>query len=101
MNQFFPDPTKFFGLELGAQSKWSEAAERAIVNGAHTQQDLATLLDKFVTLFVLCPTCRLPEISWTVHRSSVDVSCAACGFHGKLPSNHRLVAYILKHHSAK
>lgn len=94
------DPTKFFGIELGAQSKYQEETERAIVNGAHTAQDLATILDKFVSLFVQCPTCRLPEIKWIVKKNDIDVDCAACGFNGRLPTNHKLVGYILKHRTA-
>jgi hypothetical protein len=39
------DPTKYLGIELGAQSKFGED-ERAIVNGAHQQPDLAVLLNK-------------------------------------------------------
>ena len=53
--------TKFFGTELGAQTTWNEETDRAIVNGAHTTQDLQSLVFKYTELFVLCPNCRLPE----------------------------------------
>ena len=55
--------TKFFGTELGAQTTWTEETERAIVNGAHTTQDLQNNLFKYIDKFVLCPGCRLPETS--------------------------------------
>jgi hypothetical protein len=52
------DPTKFFGLELGSQSKYDRTADRAIVNGAHDGSVLAQHLENFIKLFVLCPGCK-------------------------------------------
>lgn len=52
-------PTKFFGIELGAQSKYSVAEERAVVNGQHQAGDLQKLLDKFIQQFILCPNCKV------------------------------------------
>lgn len=92
-------PTKFFGIELGAQSKYNDKTERAIVNGCHDQTDCAKMLDKFIDLFILCPTCRLPEIKMNVKKSSIKIDCAACGHNGMLPTKHRLLTYILKDHA--
>lgn len=89
-------PTKFFGIELGAQSKYNEATERAIVNGCHDQPDLAKLLEKFIDIFVLCPACRLPEIKMVV-RKTVKIDCAACGHNGVLKTAHKLLTYIVNH----
>eukprot|EP00455_Lapot_gusevi_P028944 TRINITY_DN309_c0_g1_i1.p1 TRINITY_DN309_c0_g1~~TRINITY_DN309_c0_g1_i1.p1 ORF type:complete len:438 (-),score=131.86 TRINITY_DN309_c0_g1_i1:108-1421(-) len=94
-----PDyPTKFFGTELGAQSKFDKKLERAIVNGCHDAPKLAELLDKFIDMFILCPVCRLPEIIWQVdlRREIIRVDCAACGNNSTLTHNHKLVTYILK-----
>ena len=44
LNRGGPEVTKFFGTELGAQTTYDESIDRAIVNGAHTDQDL---LNKF------------------------------------------------------
>lgn len=88
-------PTKFFGIELGAQSKFNKKTERAIVNGQHEAQDLAKLLTKFIDSFVLCPRCRLPEIKLAI-KSNIKYDCAACGDNGVLPTNHRLSGYIVK-----
>lgn len=52
-------PTKFFGIELGAQSKFNVETERAIVNGCHQAGDLQKLLTKFIDQFILCPTCKV------------------------------------------
>ena len=53
--------TKYFGTELGAQSKYDPATDKSIVNGAFDANDLQNHLKKFIETFVLCPNCRLPE----------------------------------------
>jgi translation initiation factor 5 len=45
---FRPDPTKFFGIELGAQVKLDDKTERYIVSGAHDANRLRELLDTFI-----------------------------------------------------
>ena len=52
------DPTKFFGLELGSQSRYEPKEDRAVVNGAHDGRTLSELLNKFIKSFILCPKCR-------------------------------------------
>jgi len=86
-------PTKYFGYELGAQSTFGD---RAIVNGQHTAADLSKLLEKFVETFVLCPKCRLPEITLSVKKGELIVDCAACGRNANLNTAHRLKQFILK-----
>jgi len=86
-------PTKYFGYELGAQSTFGD---RAIVNGQHTAADLSKLLEKFVETFVLCPKCRLPEITLGVKKGELIVDCAACGRNANLNTAHRLKQFILK-----
>ena len=50
---------KFFGCELGAQTTYSEETDRAIVNGAHTDDTLQKLVHRYIEGFVLCPNCGL------------------------------------------
>lgn len=90
--------TKFFGIELGAQSKYTAATERSVVNGAHTAPDLQKLLEKYIDVFILCPTCRLPEIKWEVKKGNIKIDCAACGHNGVINSGHKLVSYVTKNH---
>jgi len=89
-------PTKFFGYELGAQSKFSPRTDRAVVNGAFTAQDLSKTLERFIDAFILCPKCRLPEIKMEVRKEKIRVDCAACGHNTLLETSHRLKQYILK-----
>jgi len=90
-------PTKFFGIELGAQSKYDTKRDVAIVNGAHQTIDLVTLLDKFIDQFILCPNCRLPEITMEVKPKSgtIKVDCRACGHNSPLKTTHKLSTFII------
>lgn len=58
---FSPDPTKFFGCELGAQTQFDFKNDRYIVNGSHDASKLQQLLDGFIKKFVLCQECSNPE----------------------------------------
>ena len=58
----FPaDTTKFFGCELGAQTKHDAASGMSIVNGAHETAKLQQLLEGFIKTFVQCYACHNPE----------------------------------------
>ena len=87
--------TKFFGTELGAQTTWTVETERAIVNGAHTTQDLQTNLFKYVEKFVLCPGCRLPETIYKIKAEMIYSVCAACGAKEPVDMTHKLTVYIV------
>ena len=88
-------PTKFFGIELGAQSKFSSSTDRAVVNGAHQPGDLAKILERFIAQFILCPVCKLPELKMSV-KSSIKIDCAACGHNSTIKTGHKLAQYIIK-----
>lgn len=110
-------PTKYFGCELGAQTLFdfkvsyskptetcqtnfflSQKNERFIVNGSHDAVKLQDLLDGFIRKFVLCPECENPETDLIVStkKNTVSQGCKACGYHGLLISNHKLMTFILK-----
>lgn len=89
-------PTKYFGIELGAQSNYDRKTERAVVNGRHELSTLASHLEKFIDQFILCPNCRLPEIKMSVKKSNIKIDCAACGYNQPLKTAHRLATYIQK-----
>jgi len=46
--------TKYFGCELGAQSKFDEKTGIALVNGAHDNSKLVALLEIFIKKYVQC-----------------------------------------------
>lgn len=93
-----PDlPTKYFGTELGALSKFDTKLEKAIVNGKHEQDTLIRLLNSFIKKFVLCGKCGNPETTFRVTKSNIYMDCKACGHTTTVPSTEKLTTYILKH----
>jgi len=94
--------TKFFGCELGAQSKWDEKEQSCIVNGEHGQNVLqAKLCDEFIPKFVLCSNCGLPETDMKVRKEMVRFQCAACGSESFADMTHKLCTFILKEGTGK
>ncbi|GAW82800.1 eukaryotic translation initiation factor 5 [Plasmodium gonderi] len=89
-------PTKFFGCELGTMVKFEENEEKAIVNGAHKEHDLVTILDKFIEMYVLCPHCLLPETDIIVKKGFLICKCNACGNIGELNNSHKIATYMIK-----
>lgn len=94
--------TKFFGVELGAQSKYDPKRDNGVgvVNGSFQTKELQKHLKTFVYEIVLCPNCRYPETTITKcdkKREQIHVECAACGHSGPLPTEHRIVQYFIKH----
>jgi translation initiation factor 5 len=95
--------TKFFGCELGAQSKWTLAADRAVLTGAHQTGDLQEMIFLYIEKFVLCGSCRNPETKLKVKVKSGTISrtCAACGAKSSVDMGHKLCNFILKEAKAK
>jgi len=88
--------TKFFGCELGAQSRWEDKEEASIVNGAFEGAIMqAKLCDVFLPKFVLCANCGLPETDMKVKKEVVKFECAACGHAYDADMRHKLITYIL------
>merc|ERR1712161_77238 len=87
--------SKFFGCELGAQTKYIEDTDRAIVNGAHTDSVLQNLVHIYVQGFVLCPNCNLPETKYKIKGGCIFHNCAACGAKDMLDMSHKLCTFIL------
>lgn len=89
--------TKYFGCELGAQSKYDAKKNLSVVNGAHDINTFNTHLDTFINRFILCPNCALPEIDMSVKKDTINIKCAACGYAGVCQHmQHRLATYIVK-----
>jgi translation initiation factor 5 len=88
--------TKFFGCELGAQVKCDDKTDRYIVNGAHDADKLQSLLDVFITKFVLCGSCKNPETDLVLKSGNIIKQCQACGQISEVDMRHKLTSYILK-----
>ncbi|KAK9480586.1 domain found in IF2B/IF5-domain-containing protein [Lipomyces japonicus] len=89
--------TKFFGLELGAQTSVNESTDRYMVNGAHDAAKLQDLLDVFIQKFVLCKECKNPETDIVITRDQMLYrDCKACGKRSPIDIRHKLAGVILK-----
>lgn len=89
--------TKYFGCELGAQSKFDEKTGVSLVNGAHDTAKLAGLLEIFIKKYVQCYGCGNPETEVLITKTQmVQLKCAACGFISDVDMRDKLTSFILK-----
>lgn len=89
--------TKYFGCELGAQSKFDEKTGTALVNGAHDTAKLAGLLENFIKKYVQCDGCGNPETEIIITKTQmINLKCAACGFLSDVDMRDKLTTFILK-----
>jgi translation initiation factor 5 len=97
LNREAPEVTKYFGTELGAQTTYSgePGNERAIVNGAHTDQTLQEKIKIYIEKFVLCATCKLPETHYKIKDGVITQKCLACGSKSLCDMGHKLTTFIV------
>ena len=89
--------TKYFGCELGAQSKFSEDSGQSLVNGAHDSRTLSDVLEGFIKKFVQCYACGNPETVIEVDkRGNITLTCKACGHVSDVDPRHKLNTFIIK-----
>ncbi|KAK1302610.1 Eukaryotic translation initiation factor 5 [Acorus calamus] len=89
--------TKYFGCELGAQSKFDEKTGLSHVNGAHDTVKLAGLLENFIKKYVQCYGCGNPETEINITKSQmITMKCAACGYLSDVDMRDKLTTFILK-----
>lgn len=89
--------TKYFGCELGAQSKFDEKTGTSHVNGAHDTAKLAGLLENFIKKYVQCYGCGNPETEILITKSQmIQLKCAACGFVSDVDMRDKLTTFIVK-----
>eukprot|EP00598_Pedospumella_elongata_P005487 CAMPEP_0184966878 /NCGR_PEP_ID=MMETSP1098-20130426/409_1 /TAXON_ID=89044 /ORGANISM="Spumella elongata, Strain CCAP 955/1" /LENGTH=433 /DNA_ID=CAMNT_0027488233 /DNA_START=240 /DNA_END=1541 /DNA_ORIENTATION=- len=98
LNREAPEITKFFGCELGSQTTYAADSDRAIVNGAHRDQDLQNHLSRYIENFVLCKNCRLPETHYKIKDGMISQKCLACGAKESVDMTHKLTSFILAQH---
>lgn len=88
--------TKYFGCELGAQSKFDEKTGTSHVNGAYDTAKLAGLVEN-IKKYVQCYGCGNPETKILITKSQMlTLKCAACGFISDVVMRDKLTTFILK-----
>ncbi|KAG9129392.1 hypothetical protein Leryth_024229 [Lithospermum erythrorhizon] len=89
--------TKYFGCELGAQSKFDEKTGTSLVNGSHDTPKLAGLLENFIKKYVQCYGCGNPETEIVITKTQmIQLKCAACGFVSDVDMRDKLSSFIIK-----
>lgn len=89
--------TKYFGCELGAQSKFDEKIGTSLVNGSHETAKLAGLLENFIKKYVQCYGCGNPETEIVITKNQmIQLNCVACGFVSDVDMRDKLTTFILK-----
>lgn len=89
--------TKYFGCELGAQSKFDQKTGISLVNGAHDTAKLALLLENFIKKYVQCYGCGNPETEILITKTQmITLKCAACGFISDVDMRDKLTTFIIK-----
>ncbi|XP_057974988.1 eukaryotic translation initiation factor 5-like [Malania oleifera] len=88
---------KYFGCELGAQSKFDEKTGTSLVNGAHDTAKLAGLLENFIKKYVQCYGCGNPETEIVITKTQmITLKCAACGYVSDVDMRDKLTTFIIK-----
>ncbi len=90
------DTVKYFGCELGAQTKFDKKQGTSIVNGAHESGKLSELLEGFIKKYVQCYSCGNPETTIRIKKDFIFLKCKACGASSEVDMRHRLNTFILK-----
>lgn len=86
---------KFFGCELGAQTKINDDEGVYIVNGSFNQAKLSEILQLFIKMFVLCGNCNLPETDLKLKKNGdIKQVCNACGAETMCDMTHKLCTFI-------
>lgn len=87
---------KFIGFELGTKSKSDLVQHTCTFAGKHDAIILANLLDKFISMYVLCVKCGNPETIMKVKNDTIVSKCKACGKIYKINNEHKLSNFIIK-----
>lgn len=81
---------KFFSITLGCSHT---VGKKFTLTGIFSSTKLQDVLEDYISLFVMCDTCSLPETKYTVGETLSKV-CSSCGADTEV--DHKLVNFIKK-----
>jgi translation initiation factor 5 len=61
-----------------------ESCDRVILAGNMDIQVISETIYPFIEAFVLCPTCKLPELQYSTKKNALYGKCSACSFRGEI-----------------
>ena len=95
-------PLRFLAYELGSPVTYQSGSETiCILNGEFVLDQMQKNLDKFITKYVCCSKCTLPEITIKIIEEKVKGDCRSCGHQALLDNKHRIASFMVKFHSSK
>jgi translation initiation factor 5 len=77
--------------ELGVAKEKS-----TIIKGKHSYEDLLVILDSFIKKYIICPKCKLAEMSLFTEKKLLKGCCRACGKVAKLDNVHKITNHIIR-----
>lgn len=81
---------KYFSFSLG-----TIAEKNNIIKGPHKIESLNDVLNNFITKYVQCSKCFLPETTFNITNNILTMDCKACG-HIQNTYQSKISDYILK-----
>jgi len=95
--------TAYMGYEIGAQYKYDSKKperEKGSISGDKDANELSAIMKKFITDFVLCPVCHLPETTMKISKEGAEavmVSCRSCPNTSVLNLRPKFQQFIVNH----
>lgn len=88
---------KFFGIELGVQTRVSVQPKHYFLFGKHDAMMLQDVLDRFIQQFVLCEKCASPNTKLRVSPDCTEIKMACwCGHETKISLHHKVTTVIAR-----
>ncbi|CAI9105141.1 OLC1v1004000C1 [Oldenlandia corymbosa var. corymbosa] len=86
-------PTKYFGIELGTQSRFDERTQASLLDGFNDAAKLDSLLHCKCGRFYFC---KKPKAIMAINKKQmIELRCVACGLGSNLDMNDKLATFNL------
>jgi translation initiation factor 5 len=90
--------TKYFNQRLSVPCKYDEKSGSATIGKKLNQSEAETILNSFITKYVLCEGCGLPELNLSQSRSAgtLKMECRACPHTARVKGDDKFTAFLIK-----
>jgi len=90
--------TKFFGYEIGAQTRYDKGRDVGIVNGVHETKELQELIFAYIKIIIMCPSasCMMPSVRYFEKGKNLQCECRSCGLNQSVNIHEHPVLKFMK-----